>query len=86
MTQRFSGLIQFEGLLRYESPVQHTARIASADTELAGKKIIKGAKVVAVLAAANRDPDRFPDPDRLDLLRTDNRHLAFGQTGILVSS
>src|SRR5271168_1699080 len=67
-----------EELLRYESPVQHTARIASADTELRGKSIRKGARVVAVLAAANRDPNRFPDPDRLDLLRSGNRHLAFG--------
>jgi hypothetical protein len=67
-----------EELLRYESPVQHTARIAAADMELGGKSIRKGAKVVAALAAANRDPNRFPDPDRLDLLRSDNRHLAFG--------
>jgi pimeloyl-[acyl-carrier protein] synthase len=67
-----------EELLRYESPVQHTARIVPAETELGGKSILKGAKVVAVLAAANRDPNRFPDPDRLDLLRPDNRHLAFG--------
>jgi pimeloyl-[acyl-carrier protein] synthase len=67
-----------EELLRYESPVQHTARIAPADMQLGGKTIPKGARVVAVLAAANRDPNRFPDPDRLDLERTDNRHLAFG--------
>ena len=67
-----------EELLRYESPVQHTARIAPADTDLGGKTIPKGAKVVAVLAAANRDPSRFSDPDRLDLLRPDNRHVAFG--------
>jgi pimeloyl-[acyl-carrier protein] synthase len=67
-----------EELLRYESPVQHTARIVPAETELGGKSISKGAKVVAVLAAANRDPNRFPDPDRLDLLRPNNRHLAFG--------
>ena len=67
-----------EELLRYESPVQHTARIAPADVELGGKKIKKGSRVVAVLAAANRDPQRFPEPDRLDLVRTDNRHLAFG--------
>jgi cytochrome P450 len=67
-----------EELLRFESPVQHTARIAPADMQLGGKTIPKGSRVVAVLAAANRDPNRFPDPDRLDLLRPDNRHLAFG--------
>jgi pimeloyl-[acyl-carrier protein] synthase len=67
-----------EELLRFESPVQHTARIASADTQLGGKTIPKGSRVVAVLAAANRDPNRFTDPDHLDLLRPDNRHLAFG--------
>jgi pimeloyl-[acyl-carrier protein] synthase len=70
-----------EELLRYESPVQHTARIAPADMELAGKSIAKGTKVVAVLAAANRDPNRFRDPDLLDLCRVDNRHLAFGWAG-----
>lgn len=67
-----------EELLRFESPVQHTARIAPADLRLGGKTVQKGSRVVAVLAAANRDPNRFPDPDRLDLLRSDNRHLAFG--------
>jgi pimeloyl-[acyl-carrier protein] synthase len=67
-----------EELLRFESPVQHTARIAPADMQLGGKTIRKDARVVAVLAAANRDPHRFPGPDRLDLLRPDNRHLAFG--------
>jgi cytochrome P450 len=67
-----------EELLRLESPVQHTARIAPAEMLLGGKTIQKDSRVVAVLAAANRDPNRFPDPDRLDLLRSDNRHLAFG--------
>jgi pimeloyl-[acyl-carrier protein] synthase len=67
-----------EELLRFESPVQHTARIAPDDMRLGGKTIQKGSRVVAVLAAANRDPNRFPDPDRLDLLRTDNRHVALG--------
>jgi len=67
-----------EELLRFESPVQHTARIAPADMQLGGKTIRKDSRVVAVLAAANRDPNRFPGPDRLDLLRPDNRHLAFG--------
>jgi len=45
---------------------------------MGGKEIHAGQAVIAVMAAANRDPDRFPDPDRLDLGRTDNRHLAFG--------
>jgi pimeloyl-[acyl-carrier protein] synthase len=67
-----------EELLRFESPVQHTARIVPADMELGGKALVKGSKLVAVLAAANRDPSRFSSPDSLDLLRTDNRHLAFG--------
>jgi pimeloyl-[acyl-carrier protein] synthase len=67
-----------EELLRYESPSQHTARICPADTELGGKLIRKGQAVIAVMGAGNRDPERFPDPDRLDLGRKDNRHLAFG--------
>jgi cytochrome P450 len=67
-----------EELLRYESPSQHTARIAPQDTELGGKQIRKGQAVIAVMAAGNRDPERFPDPDKLDLGRPDNRHLAFG--------
>ncbi|HET8888636.1 MAG TPA: cytochrome P450 [Candidatus Angelobacter sp.] len=67
-----------EELLRYESPSQHTARLARADVELGGRKIRKRDAVIAVMGAANRDPERFPDPDRLDLARTDNRHLAFG--------
>src|SRR6202140_5040075 len=67
-----------EELLRYESPSQHTARICPEDTELGGQTIRKGQAVIAVMGAGNRDPERFPDPDRLDLGRTDNRHLAFG--------
>jgi cytochrome P450 len=67
-----------EELLRYEPPVLQTARLAPADTELGGKKIRKRQAVIAVMAAANRDPERFPDPNRLDLGRQDNRHLAFG--------
>ncbi len=67
-----------EELLRYESPSQHTARLAPNDTVLGGKLIGKRQAVIAVMAAANRDPERFPDPDRLDIKRKDNRHLAFG--------
>jgi pimeloyl-[acyl-carrier protein] synthase len=67
-----------EELLRYESPSQHTGRIARDDVDLGGKKIRKGQAVMAIMAAANRDPERFPDPDRLILDRKDNKHLAFG--------
>jgi cytochrome P450 len=67
-----------EELLRYESPVQQTARLAPHDLELGGRRIRKRQAVVAVLAAANRDPERFADPDSLDLGRQDNRHVAFG--------
>jgi cytochrome P450 len=67
-----------EELLRYESPSQHTARLAPEDTILGGRRIRKRQAVIAVMAAGNRDPERFPDPDRLDITRTDNRHLAFG--------
>ena len=67
-----------EELLRFESPTQHTGRIAPEDTILGGKQIRKGASLIAVIAAANRDPVQFVDPDRLNLRRTENRHLAFG--------
>lgn len=67
-----------EEMLRYESPSQHTGRLAPEDVKLGGKAIRKGQAVMAVMAAANRDPERFPDPDRFDVARADNRHLAFG--------
>lgn len=67
-----------EEMLRYESPSQHTGRLAPADVQLGGRAIHKGQAVMAVMAAANRDPQRFPDPDRFDIGRKDNRHLAFG--------
>jgi cytochrome P450 len=67
-----------EELLRYESPSQHTARLAPDDVMLGGKLIKKRQAVIAVMAAGNRDPERFPDPDTLDIERKDNRHLAFG--------
>jgi pimeloyl-[acyl-carrier protein] synthase len=67
-----------EELLRYESPSQHTARLAPADVELGGKSIRKRQAVIAVMAAGNRDPERFPEPDVLDIARKSNQHLAFG--------
>lgn len=67
-----------EELLRFESPSQHTARLAPADVTLGGASIRRRQAVIAVMGAGNRDPERFPDPNRLDLARQDNRHLAFG--------
>ncbi|HKF35292.1 MAG TPA: cytochrome P450, partial [Ktedonobacteraceae bacterium] len=66
-----------EELLRYESPIQYTSRQAPDDVQMGGKTIRKRQAVIAVMGAANRDPERFPDPDRLDICRQDNRHLAF---------
>jgi len=70
-----------EELLRYESPSQHTARLAPDDVMLGGKLIRKRQAIIAVMGAANRDPERFPDPDRLDICRQDNRHVAFAWAG-----
>jgi len=67
-----------EELLRYESPSQHTARLAPSDVELGGKIIRKRQAVIAVMGAGNRDPERFPEPDRLEITRKNNQHLAFG--------
>ncbi len=67
-----------EELLRYDCPSQHTARLAPDDVVLGGKTIRKRQAVIAVMAAGNRDPGRFSDPDALDITRKDNRHLAFG--------
>lgn len=64
--------------LRYESPVQLTNRNVIEDFELDGHPIRAGDSVLAVLAAANRDPEAFPDPDRLDVGRRGKAHDAFG--------
>jgi len=67
-----------EELLRYDSPVQWTARITNADVEAGGREIPSGSMIIAAIGAANRDPSHFPDPDRLDIARPDNRHVSFG--------
>jgi cytochrome P450 len=68
-----------EELLRYDSPMQGTSRFARDEVELAGMRIARGQRVFVLLGAANRDPEQFPEPDRLDLARRDNRHLAFAR-------
>jgi cytochrome P450 len=67
-----------EETLRYDSPVQMLFRIAREDLELGGKQIAKGSLIWPVLGSANRDETRFPDPDRFDITRDTNGHVAFG--------
>jgi cytochrome P450 len=69
-----------EEVLRYEGPVERTLnRWAATDVELRGQTIRRGEVVIAILGSADRDAERFPDPDRLDVQREDTRHLAFGR-------
>lgn len=68
-----------EEVLRYRSPVQSMFRSVAADTELGGRVVPAGSFMIAWIGSANRDPDQFPDPDRFDVERSPNRHLAFGQ-------
>jgi cytochrome P450 len=67
-----------EEMLRYDPPVQMIARFANVELELGGKTIDKDSWVLLLLAAANRDPARFPDPDRFDITRPSARHFSFG--------
>ncbi|OII65110.1 MULTISPECIES: cytochrome P450 [unclassified Streptomyces] len=68
-----------EELLRYDGPVElATWRFATEPLTLGGQEIGRGDPVLVVLAAADRDPERFDDPDTLDLARTDNQHLGYG--------
>ena len=66
-----------EEILRYESPVQFTARVLKEDIEVCGQHIPKKWSILCMLGAANRDPKRFKDPNQLDLKRLNNQHLAF---------
>jgi len=67
-----------EELLRFESPIQTTDRVASEDLEIDGRRVTKGTMVGILLGAANRDPAVFARPDALDLSREENPHVAFG--------
>ena len=66
-----------EEILRYESPVQFTARVLKEDIEVCGQRIPQKWTMLCMLGAANRDPKRFKDPNQLDLKRLNNQHLAF---------
>lgn len=67
-----------EEILRYESPVARQPRLMKQDAELGGKKIYQGQMLFQMLNSANRDPAYFTDPDRFDIRRQKNRHIAFG--------
>ncbi|MEX1254636.1 MAG: cytochrome P450 [Dehalococcoidia bacterium] len=67
-----------EELLRYDGPVQGTARVALENVEIGGQAIEEGQLVMTLLGAANHDPAVFTNPDELDITRQDNRHVAFG--------
>jgi len=66
-------------LLRFDGPVQMTSRMATEDREVCGRPVRRGEQLVLMIAGANRDPEQFPDPDRLDVTRGPLRHVAFGQ-------
>jgi cytochrome P450 len=66
-----------EEFLRFESPIQYTARLTKEAIELCGVRIPKGQTILCMLGAANRDPKQFNDPDTLHLNRLNNQHLAF---------
>ncbi|HVA78456.1 MAG TPA: cytochrome P450 [Candidatus Binataceae bacterium] len=68
-----------EEMLRYDGPVQSTARFPKSAVKLVDAEIPAGSIVVVVIAAANRDPAQFPDPERFDITRDPNDHLAFGE-------
>jgi cytochrome P450 len=68
-------------MLRWWTPVMHFRRTAAVDTELAGVNIRAGDKVVVWFAAANRDPEHYPDPHRLDVGRNPADNLTFGRGG-----
>ncbi len=68
-----------EEMLRWDCPVQATGRNTAVDCELGGTRMRRGTMVVVLNGAANRDPAAFPDPDRFDIRRDPNDHLAFGE-------
>ena len=70
--------LAFEETIRWESPVQTFFRTTTRDVEVAGIRIPAGEKVLLFLGAANRDPRRWPDPDRFDIKRNASGHVGFG--------
>ncbi|MFF3557416.1 cytochrome P450 [Streptomyces tsukubensis] len=67
-----------EELMRFDTPLQMFERWVLDDIEIGGTVVPRGAELALLFGSANRDPERFDDPDRLDLSRTDNPHITFG--------
>jgi cytochrome P450 len=67
-----------EEVLRFDASVQLTHRLVTRDVEIAGTPVARGELIYLVRGAANRDPERWPDPDRIDITRSDSRHVGFG--------
>jgi hypothetical protein len=67
-----------EEILRMDGPINAICRTVLADHEIAGRRLRAGERVFAIVAAANRDPEQFEDPDRLDVSRAPKGHLTFG--------
>lgn len=78
--RRNPGLIRtaVDECLRFDGPIGATLRILHEDVELSGVRIPRESRVLAMLDSANRDPEKFPDPERFDVGRTPNEHLSFG--------
>jgi cytochrome P450 len=74
------GLIKnaVEEMLRYDSPVLNTGRILNREVTVSGCPMVKGESISPLLAAANRDPAVYPEPDKFDIERTDTHHQSFG--------
>ncbi|MGO9603369.1 MAG: cytochrome P450 [Candidatus Binataceae bacterium] len=68
-----------EEMLRYDSPVQMLMRFATQDAEVGGTRMDSGMMLTVMFGAANRDPAQFPEPDRFDIARSPNDHVAFGE-------
>ena len=67
-----------EEFLRYDTPIQRQARVASEDVVVGGQPVAAGDYLLLFIGSANRDPDHVDEPDTLDITRSDNRHLSFG--------
>jgi len=70
--------VAVEEMIRYVTPIHNMCRVATEDAEVAGETVRAGQQVVLMYSSANRDPAHFDDPERFDLKRTPNHHVAFG--------